>query len=81
MKGMARFALSRDCPGGNDAGALGQCEIEEIVSRKLRALQAVQSGTGAYDRLLMTTRSLAATTTVQRGRLLNNQQKREIRLR
>jgi hypothetical protein len=39
----------------------------------LRALQAVQSGPGWYDRLLMMVRRLIATTTARRRHLLHTQ--------
>jgi hypothetical protein len=47
----------------------GDQEMEKIVSQKLYSLKAVQTGPSWYDRVLMTARRLAATTTAQRRRL------------
>src|SRR5207245_2691527 len=47
----------------------GDQEMEKIVGQKLYSLRAVQTGPGWYDRLLMTARRLASTTTAQRRRL------------
>jgi hypothetical protein len=47
----------------------GDQEMKKIVRQKLYSLKAVQTGPGLYDRVLMTARRLAATTTAQRRRL------------
>jgi hypothetical protein len=52
---------------------LAQCEIDEIVWRKIRSLRVAADGPNRYDRTLMAVRKILATSVQRQRRLLNSQ--------